>query len=188
MEFTTCFGLRSQATWLRKTQAWHAREPHYRPHTIHEAGHSIRRTGPLRRLDMGLTLHALPIFTTRWFDRWVVIRSLVDSSSHGHPSCCEYQPITCGYFSLWVKIDTYHYLFCHSNHSSFGHWELLQVDCWVPLTWPHHFLNASLLSERHKIFWACLLHLPCHRPGINTFSKATWFPFRKQNLEPISGL
>ena len=102
------------------------------------------------------------------------------------PSCCQYQPSTCGYFSLSVIIWYYHYLFCHSNHSSFGHWELLQVDCCVPLTWPHHFLNASLLSWHGKIFWACLLpSLP--QAWNQYFLQSNMVPFRKQNLDQYLG-
>jgi len=174
MEFTTCFGLRSQATWLRKTQAWHA-GGHYQPHTIHRLGASIRRTGSPKAARYGPDPSELPIFTARWFDRWVVTHSLVDSNSHGHrPAVNISHPPVDIYFSLRVIIWYYRYLFCRSNYSSFGHWGLLQVDSWVPLTWPRHFLNASLLSWTTR-YSGRVFYVPCHRPGINTFSKATWF-------------
>lgn len=159
---------------------------HYQPHTVRRLGLDRKDWAP-----WGGWIWAWPSSATH-FRRSLIWQASCYTLFSGlqlpwPPSCCEYQPSTCGNFSLWVKIWYSHYLFCHSNHSSFGHWELLQVDCWVPLTWPHHFLNASLLSWHHKIFWACLLpSLP--QAWNQYFLQSNMVPFRKQNLEPISGL
>ena len=74
---------------------------HYQPHTIHRLGASIRRTGPPKAARYGPDPSELPIFTTRWFGRWVVTHSLVDSNSHGYrPAVNISHPPVDIYFSL----------------------------------------------------------------------------------------
>lgn len=54
--------------------------------------------------------------------------------------------------SLFCTLDfnsILHYLFCFSNCPSFGLWELFQVGCCAPLTYPHYYD----FGEHFLTFW-----------------------------------
>ena len=88
---------------------------------------------------------------------------------------------THGYFILWIIIQYYHYSFHFSNCSIFGHWDLLQVGSCVLLTYPHPLLSISLFSGTTKYSRLILqFSVPC--PGINYFSKESWFLLLKNGV------
>lgn len=72
------------------------------------------------------------------------------------------------FISLWICTFTLNfgnniilYLFCCSNWSSFGEWELFQVSFFEPLTNPHPFpcWNIFVLSGTTSCSWL-ILHFP----------------------------
>lgn len=80
------------------------------------------------------------------------------------------------------------YLFCRSNWSSFGEWELFQVSFFVPLTNPHPFpcQNISVLSGTMRCSWL-ILHFPAPTLESATSSRSPnsfqWrLIFRNQDL------
>lgn len=91
------------------------------------------------------------------------------------------------YFSLWVVIRYYCYLFCWANFSSCGHWEpfplapalsiLFQAPtiCRDSVFLVGFWFSALLIFRHPKKFRACLV-LPCLSPRISHFRKESGFP------------